>query len=95
MSEEEKDFFGLFDQLITAAKEHQSQMPNSGTHLPRKCLKLYDEGWKQDGFEFVENSSDIDFFWKRGEERTRIRLSLPEQQLWISELDRRKEQGKL
>ena len=74
-------------------------MPGNDTEpLPQKhmeCLKLYANGWLQDGFEFVPNSSEIDTFWKRDEERKRIRLTFREQQMWVHALDRLKASGKI
>lgn len=95
MDDEPKGVIDMLDGLIKAAKQHNNQMSGKSTapkaHI--ECLRLYDEGWKQNGFEHVPHSTDIDTFWVKGQEHKRVRLNLLEQQLWVVELDKRKQKG--
>jgi hypothetical protein len=62
-----------------------------------KCLKLYAEGWKQDGFDFVSGTQDIITYWKKEgtEERKQVRLIPEQQRRWIRELERRQKRGEI
>lgn len=89
----------LFQQMIQAAKQHNASLPGADVEpLPSnhlECLRLYDNGWKQDGFEHIENSTSIDTFWIKGEDRVKITLTFREQQMWVHELDKRKARGEI
>jgi len=58
-----------------------------------ECLQLYDNGWVQDGFDYVPNSYDIITYWKKeGEaEKKKVLLTFVEQQMWVKALTRRSE----
>lgn len=58
------------------------------------CLKLYDDGWVQDGFDYTD-SQDIIIYWKKGDKRKKIRMIPEQQRRWLRELDRRKKVGEL
>jgi len=82
------DLNGILDTAMSGAVQF-SGMPRPGPNW-KVCLTLYDEGWAQDGFDYVPNSIDIIFYWKReGEERKQVLLSIQEQQLWIRALTKR------
>lgn len=91
----------MIDSLTETMQQFIEAAKNNGgwttitlqNHL--ECLKLYDSGWKQDGFEYIPNSNNIIVFWGNGTERKNVILNLQEQQLWVRELDRRKSQGRI
>ena len=58
------------------------------------CLRLYEEGWRQDGFDYVTASRDIITHWKKEgtEERKQVRLIPEQQRRWIRELERRQKE---
>jgi hypothetical protein len=92
-----------FEKIIENLIETSKQMESSrgGQRIDEmnelKCLKLYAEGWKQDGFDFVSGTRDIITYWKKEgvDERKQIRLIPEQQRRWIRELDRRKKSGEL
>ena len=68
--------------------------PHMNTKLQRwrDCIKLFECGWVQDGFDHVPNSYDIITYWKKDgeDERKAILLTFMEQQMWVRELTRSK-----
>lgn len=87
----------LFD-LVESLMETSKQMyAERGGHIIDErneiiCLKLYDEGWKQDGFDYVSGSQDIITYWKKNGERKEVRLIPEQQRRWIRELERREKE---
>lgn len=61
-----------------------------------QCLALYDEGWKQDGFDYVDESYDIITFWKKEgvDERREVRLTMEQQRRWIQRIAQRIKEDK-
>jgi hypothetical protein len=93
------DFSKLFEGVISASKQMNQAWPYSETNTAPKdernelvCLALYDAGWKQDGFDYVPESTDIVTHWKKeGEsERKQVYLTFKQQRRWIREIERRK-----
>jgi len=93
----------FFEGVVGASKQLQENWPHSPfkTEIDYrdelKCLKLYDEGWKQDGFDFVPNSHDIITYWKKdGEsERKQVLLTFMQQRRWARELEKRRKRGEI
>lgn len=86
------DFIKLLDGFMQISKNMEA---TSGRQMivdernELKCIKLYGEGWNQDGFDFVPNSRDIITYWKKeGEsERKEVRLTADQQRRWIRILE--------
>ena len=97
------DIEKVIEGLINASKQMQNNWPHSDLKpQPDErneliCLKLYDIGWKQDGFEHVPDSYDIITYWKKdGEnERKQVRLTFSQQRRWVRELEKRKKENKI
>jgi len=89
----------IIENLIETSK--QMEASRGGQRIDEMneliCLKLYEEGWKQDGFDFVPGTRDIITYWKKEgkEERKQVRLIPEQQRRWIRELDRRKKLGEI
>jgi len=82
------DFPDLLDNMLQGAVRHTG-MPIPGSRW-KTCLELFDDGWVQDGFDYVPDGHDMIFYWKKeGEERKQVLLTLEEQQLWIRALTKR------
>ena len=58
-----------------------------------ECLKLFESGWKQDGFEHVDDSQDIITHWKKDRmDRKSIRLTFAQQKRWMLVLEKQKKE---
>ena len=91
-----------FDKIIESLIETSKQMESSrGMIVDERnellCLRLYHDGWKQDGFDFVAGSRDIITYWKKEgtEEKKQVRLIPEQQRRWARELERRQKLGEL
>jgi len=74
----------MLQQVIQGSINIASVKLEPGPQRWRECLQLYDEGWIQDGFDYVPESYDIVAHWKKkGEERKSVLLTLAEQQRWV------------
>ena len=86
----------IIENLIETSK--QMEASRGGQAIDERnellCLKLYAEGWKQDGFDFVNGSRDIITYWKKEgeEERKQVRLIPEQQRRWVRELERRQKE---
>jgi hypothetical protein len=88
------------DKMIEGLLETSKQMAASqgGQIIDERnellCLRLYHDGWKQDGFDFITGSRDIITYWKKEgtEERKQVRLIPEQQRRWIRELERRQKE---
>jgi hypothetical protein len=89
----------ILDNILNTSKQLASS--GGGQEIDERnelvCLKLYDEGWKQDGFDFVNGTQDIITHWKKEgvEERKHVRLIPEQQRRWVRELERRQKQGEI
>jgi len=98
-----KEYAKFMDGIIRASQQIQKNWPQSPIKTEMdyrnelQCLKLYEEGWKQDGFDFVPNSHDIITHWKKDDEygRKQVLLTFMQQRRWIRELEKRKKRGNL
>lgn len=61
-----------------------------------QCIALYDDGWRSDGFDYVDNSNDIITFWKKDgeDERREVRLTMRQQRRWIRRIQQRIKEDK-
>lgn len=94
-----KGLEGIIEGLLETSKQMEASTGKRriDERNELECLKLYEEGWKQDGFDFVAGTRDIITYWKKDGVKNRRQVYLiPEQQMrWIRELDRRKKLGEL
>ena len=92
----------FLDSLVGASKQLNINMPNSPHTVivmdernEQKCLALYNDGWVQDGFDYVPDSSDIITYWKKDGNQKQIQLTIKQQQRWIRELEKKKKKGEI
>ncbi len=81
----------MLQQVVQGSVNLSNIKPELGPQRWRECIELYNDGWIQDGFDYVPESYDIVAHWKKkGEDRKSILLTLEEQQQWVRVLTKRR-----
>lgn len=86
-----KEFIDAMSSFVEMSKQIKENNPYSkkiGKTNWLKCIKLLKEGWKNEDCEELDNSDDIILVWKKENKIQHIKLTFPEQQLWLEYLEK-------
>lgn len=86
-----KDFVDAMGTFVEMSKQIKGSNPYTKKYKKNrwlKCVRLLEDGWKNENCEDFEDSDDIVLTWKKGEQIQQVRLSFLEQKLWLEYLEK-------
>jgi hypothetical protein len=86
-----KDFVDAMGAFVEMSKQIKGSNPYNKKYKKNrwlKCVRLLEEGWKNEDCEDFEDSDDLIFVWKKNDQIQKVRLSFLEQKIWLEYLEK-------